>query len=283
MASSSQNIDELGECWNGLQIEDEEQGVLFDESEGLQDEVDARWCLVDTIVKPYGLFMKAPDRRNNRQIGARWLKDNMAQSLTGNSGVHETGSDDRRVQNSDARITDTVMNDGGNHGEVDGGTGGNIGKSVIMGGKSGEGGSLARIESGNYYSNLEEGVTVVENKRKRTQNEEVLGQSTMGQVLLIKSVDHVNEEKEEDIMQELDQRNEITNGSKNGLPAGLNTNVTGTFANWLEDKLRVFEGGKRQILAMLCWALWQVRNELVWNNKGPKVDTVMALAYNSLD
>uniref|UniRef100_A0A803NTG1 Reverse transcriptase n=1 Tax=Cannabis sativa TaxID=3483 RepID=A0A803NTG1_CANSA len=36
---------------------------------------------LETIVKPYGLFMKAPDRRPNRQIGARWLRDSMGQSV----------------------------------------------------------------------------------------------------------------------------------------------------------------------------------------------------------
>lgn len=176
---------------------------------------------LDTIVKPYGLFMKAPDRRNNKQIGARWLKDNMAQPLAGNFGANETGSDDRRMQNSDPRITDTVMIDGGNQGGVDGGTGGNKGKSVIMSEKSGESGSLARIVSGSYYSNLEEEVTIIENKRKRVQSEELLGQSIVGQPLLIKSVDHLNEDKEADKILELDQNNEITDGSKNGLPAGF--------------------------------------------------------------
>lgn len=50
MASSSQSIEELGAQWNDLHIEDEEQGVLFDESEGSQDEVDARWCLVGRLL-----------------------------------------------------------------------------------------------------------------------------------------------------------------------------------------------------------------------------------------
>lgn len=67
------------------------------------------------------------------------------------------------------------------------------------------------------------------------------------------------------------------------LDAGLNTTVTGTFANWLVDKLRISEVGKRQTLAMIYWALWKVRNELVWNNKGPKVDAAMSLTYSYLD
>lgn len=65
--------------------------------------------------------------------------------------------------------------------------------------------------------------------------------------------------------------------------AGICTDVTGTFANWLEGKLKDSDGGKRQRLAMICWALWKARNELVWNNKGPKIDVVMALVYTSLE
>ncbi|XP_062089189.1 uncharacterized protein LOC133795749 [Humulus lupulus] len=37
----------------------------------------------ETLSKPYGLFMKAPDRRPNKQIGAKWLRDSMARPLVG--------------------------------------------------------------------------------------------------------------------------------------------------------------------------------------------------------
>lgn len=50
LASSSNNIDELGKQWNDLQIKDEEEGVLFDESEGICDEGDACWCLVGKLL-----------------------------------------------------------------------------------------------------------------------------------------------------------------------------------------------------------------------------------------
>lgn len=50
MSSKNPDIEELGERWNEFQIEDEEKGVLFDESEVLHDEVDARWCLVGRLL-----------------------------------------------------------------------------------------------------------------------------------------------------------------------------------------------------------------------------------------
>lgn len=49
MASSSNSMKDLEERWNNIQIEDEEEGILFEESEGICDEVDARWCLVGRL------------------------------------------------------------------------------------------------------------------------------------------------------------------------------------------------------------------------------------------
>lgn len=33
-----------------------------------------------------------------------------------------------------------------------------------------------------------------------------------------------------------------------------------------------------KMIAMMCWALWKSRNELMWNNKGTSVDGVIDLA-----
>lgn len=35
---------------------------------------------METISKPYGLFLKALDRRHVKQIGAKWLKDGRKQA-----------------------------------------------------------------------------------------------------------------------------------------------------------------------------------------------------------
>lgn len=50
MESSSQGMEELGRQWNNLQIEDGKQGILFEESEALHDEIDVLWCLVGRLL-----------------------------------------------------------------------------------------------------------------------------------------------------------------------------------------------------------------------------------------
>ncbi|XP_030483377.2 uncharacterized protein LOC115699973 [Cannabis sativa] len=47
---------------------------------------------LETIAKPYGLFMEAPDRRQSRQIGARWLRDNMGQPLEAGADQYSLGN-----------------------------------------------------------------------------------------------------------------------------------------------------------------------------------------------
>lgn len=36
---------------------------------------------------------------------------------------------------------------------------------------------------------------------------------------------------------------------------GVDTSVLGSFTDWLNDKLRSFEGDSRNTVAMACWAL----------------------------
>ncbi|XP_062094341.1 uncharacterized protein LOC133800401 [Humulus lupulus] len=70
----------------------------------------------ENIVRPYGLFMHAPDRRQGKQIGARWLRDNMARPLTGNhegsspAVTTNAGGDNERL------IRDTQMREAGMRG-----------------------------------------------------------------------------------------------------------------------------------------------------------------------
>ncbi|XP_062099715.1 uncharacterized protein LOC133805549 [Humulus lupulus] len=70
----------------------------------------------ENIVRPYGLFMRAPDRRQGKQIGARWLCDNMARPFTGN---HE-GSSSAVTTNAggvnERIIRDTQMREAGMRG-----------------------------------------------------------------------------------------------------------------------------------------------------------------------
>lgn len=41
----------------------------------------------DNIPRPYGLFMRAPDKRGPKQIGAQWLRDGMARPWIENSSI----------------------------------------------------------------------------------------------------------------------------------------------------------------------------------------------------
>lgn len=59
--------------------------------------------------------------------------------------------------------------------------------------------------------------------------------------------------------------------------------VSGTFADWLQEKIKRFECDKKHRIAMRCWAIWKAQNDLVWNNKGTSVDSVVYLAISSLE
>lgn len=178
---------------------------------------------LDAIVKPYGLFMKAPDRRSSKQIGAKWLRDNMARPLFENSGENRRGRDDRSRQDSEAGFTDVVMGNGENRGDE-------IRIHGLLGGQNAGGDIIGVIEAGNHNLNQSNSLVVIDNKRRRTEEEgqtgqlvTMLGQSniTLGQNLLIG--DNLNKEGEDVMDQELeyngtDQRNE--GRPKNGLVAG---------------------------------------------------------------
>lgn len=59
--------------------------------------------------------------------------------------------------------------------------------------------------------------------------------------------------------------------------------VSGTFADWLQEKIKRFECDKKHRIAMRCWAIWKAQNDLVWNNNGTSVDSVVYLAISSLE
>lgn len=178
---------------------------------------------LDSIIKPYGLFMRAPDRRNNKQIGARWLRDQMDQPLSRRSGENMLEEEVWSGQRNGAKITDTRMLDGEDYGE----NGEKIGNHVIVGGKSGKGDIIWRSLSGNQILNANDGLIVADNKRRRTQVGDELGRPNiiMGQTLLIKDVesDYVDKEGEQVMDHNMGLRDVTSTkegDSKNGLLAG---------------------------------------------------------------
>ncbi|KAK1375887.1 hypothetical protein POM88_032080 [Heracleum sosnowskyi] len=232
MASSSRSIDDLGDKWEEFHIEDEEGGVLFDESEVLNDDIDTQWCLVEkfchklfeesmeAIVKPYGMFMKAPDRRNNKQIGAGWLRDNMAHPLVKNSDdMTEMSNQSKNVH--DTRISDAVMDNGENYGS-------GIKDLVLRNDKGGKGVIIGETVGKIGNLNSSAGLVIFENKRRRTEEEFLLGQSdsNMGhnKLLMDTNMETVNKEGNYVMDHDLGRTEEILeeeNRSKNGFVAAL--------------------------------------------------------------
>lgn len=182
---------------------------------------------LETIAKPYGLFMKAPERRNNRQIGARWLRDNMAQPLAGYSGEHTAEEGGLGAQDTGPKIKDTVMISGADQGGFMVKTGGRLG---MIYGKSGSGFIADNIGAGNKEVIQNDGVTFIDPKRRRTQ--EV---TDMGHILFIKDAGHeefsnigdsgkmqieLGHIKNKTVMGNEMETEATIEGSKNGLSAG---------------------------------------------------------------
>uniref|UniRef100_A0A803PBR3 Uncharacterized protein n=1 Tax=Cannabis sativa TaxID=3483 RepID=A0A803PBR3_CANSA len=51
-----------------------------------------------------------------------------------------------------------------------------------------------------------------------------------------------------------------------------------TFAGWLEEGLQFWNKANFLGDAMICWAIWKLRNNLVWNSKQPVVIEMISLA-----
>lgn len=173
----------------------------------------------ETIVKPYGMFMKAPDRRNNRQIGARWLKDNMAQPLVKKSGDTTEMSNQSKNVN-DTRISEVAMDNGENYGN-------RMRDMVLRNDKGGKGVIIG--ETGEETGNLNSATRLVifENKRRRTEEDLLLGQSdsNVGHNILPMDInmETVNKGSNYVMDHDLGRTEEILeeeNGSKNGFVAG---------------------------------------------------------------
>ncbi|XP_062089021.1 uncharacterized protein LOC133795583 [Humulus lupulus] len=56
-----------------------------------------------------------------------------------------------------------------------------------------------------------------------------------------------------------------------------------SFGGWLQDRFKVWGDDMRHMAVMVCWALWQVRNEKVWKDTNRSVKEVIALARGNFD
>uniref|UniRef100_A0A803PWE1 Reverse transcriptase zinc-binding domain-containing protein n=1 Tax=Cannabis sativa TaxID=3483 RepID=A0A803PWE1_CANSA len=56
-----------------------------------------------------------------------------------------------------------------------------------------------------------------------------------------------------------------------------------TFPGWLDSMLHKIDGEQKKVLIMTCWALWRIRNDVIWNNKIPTVAGVSILAQYCLE
>ncbi|XP_060961055.1 uncharacterized protein LOC115724007 [Cannabis sativa] len=56
-----------------------------------------------------------------------------------------------------------------------------------------------------------------------------------------------------------------------------------TFPGWLDSMLQKLDGDQKKVLVLTCWALWRIRNDVVWNKKAPTVAGVLILAQYCLE
>lgn len=88
---------------------------------------------LETIAKPYGLFMRASERRPLKQIGAKWLKNGMTQNFSGNSYGGGTCRNEFAVGGqSSPIIVDTVMENAGGKGDIGGDKLGGVKKRITI-------------------------------------------------------------------------------------------------------------------------------------------------------
>uniref|UniRef100_A0A803PSS8 DUF4283 domain-containing protein n=1 Tax=Cannabis sativa TaxID=3483 RepID=A0A803PSS8_CANSA len=161
MASRSRVVDDLGNRWANLTVEEEEEEVrnvmasLWRPEKGmalegtpwtfnkipliierLKEGDNPRSCALNTmeiwvqfyhrlfdeplesIVKPYGLFMKAPNRRQGRQIGARWLRDSMGKPVEGLSDDSSAAGNSQMSRRTNPRIMEMDVGSSGNQGVI---------------------------------------------------------------------------------------------------------------------------------------------------------------------
>ncbi|KAF4397288.1 hypothetical protein G4B88_009134 [Cannabis sativa] len=62
------------------------------------------------------------------------------------------------------------------------------------------------------------------------------------------------------------------------LDTSVNLTAVGSFTNWFASVLQQVDEENRRLAAMTYWAIWRHRNELVWSEKIPTVESVVHLA-----
>lgn len=63
----------------------------------------------------------------------------------------------------------------------------------------------------------------------------------------------------------------------------IDTNVVGSFAAWVNDRMKEGDGDRRKLVAVTCWTIWKLRNKVVWNEKGASISTVVSLVYYTIN
>ncbi|XP_062088932.1 uncharacterized protein LOC133795500 [Humulus lupulus] len=63
----------------------------------------------------------------------------------------------------------------------------------------------------------------------------------------------------------------------------LNAGEISIFASWFRLSLCMFSKEESDRMAMLCWAIWKRRNDLIWQQKHISTDEIVDLAKHSLD
>lgn len=58
--------------------------------------------------------------------------------------------------------------------------------------------------------------------------------------------------------------------------------VSGSFAAWLDDRLKEGNGERRKLVAVTCWVIWKFRNEIVWNGKGASTNAAVSLVFSTI-
>lgn len=110
------------------------------------------------ITKPYGVWMRAPLRRQTQLIASKWLRKDGVEGdwKTANDG----GSGRNTVRNNLDPRNQEVVTDGVNHGDSS--------KDKEVGGQSGILNEEDMIELANKIETGNKGTTVIENKKRRT-------------------------------------------------------------------------------------------------------------------
>ncbi|XP_060973872.1 uncharacterized protein LOC133039089 [Cannabis sativa] len=69
----------------------------------------------------------------------------------------------------------------------------------------------------------------------------------------------------------------------NRVGIGTSSTPDNTFLDWCIISFKALDVEKRCVLAMICWAIWEARNDLVWNKKVTRVGDIVASVNRYLD